>query len=119
MSFNIENAQKNLQNFIFQSIGINVNVNVTEEENRFDFSKKVIHVETDDFVELMIPPMFKGLKIIDFGFNIRETENETLYVINLSYRYQLFTMGTNGSSFALVVLNSNGDIIEHRLAQDD
>jgi len=119
MSFNIENAQKNLQNFIFQSIGINVSVNVTEEENRFDSSKKVIHIETDDFVELMTPPMFKGLKIIDFGFNIDEQENETFYIINLSYRYQLFTSGGSGSSFAIVVLNSNGDITKHSLAKDD
>lgn len=115
MSLNIENAKLNIQDFVANLIGIKIVFKVTEEANRFYPDKKAIHVESEDFAHLMTPKIFNKLKIVDFGTTIGNQGGQNIHIINLNYRFRFNNGGSSGAFFTVIVLNNDGEIIDHEL----
>jgi hypothetical protein len=119
MPLNIENAQSEIQDYVARKIGINVPFTVTEEPNRFDETKSVIHLNSEDFAHLMTPRIFKELRITDFGTATDiDSDGEKYHTLNLNYRYKHFDSGSNGCSLSIIVLNDNGEIIASETAEE-
>lgn len=122
-TFNLVAATVNINNAIYQFTRNSATPLTPENcvgELTLGGDGKKLHFETNDIAPVVAPLMFAKVKIEDFGARMYDEpqENGAVADVRLSFRFDQFMLGSNGTNFADITLDKDGNIVDIAFAED-